>query len=252
MCYDLRYLTQKQEVYARRFGVEFKAPESASANIINYHALGYDHPELPIVTSQEPATIDFYQWGLIPHWVKDPKQAVTIQNSTLNARGEELQQKPSFKDAIRLGHRCLVLVDGFYEHHHKNGKIFPYHIKLKHGEPFAIGGLFSKWDSVPGHERNTCTIITTVGNTLLATIHNNPKLKGPRMPFVVPKNYERKWIEKDLDPAEVLDMIQPYKEQEMEAYSVRRLRGKEALGNSALAIEKFDYPELISSQGSLF
>jgi len=252
MCYDVRALTFKKGIYTNRFGVEFRDPSSANANIQNYHALGYDHPYLPVITSKEPDFIDFFQWGLIPHWVKDAKKAVKIQNSTLNARGEELMEKPSYRDAFQYGHRCLILLDGFFEHHHLRGKIYPYYIGLKSEEPFAVGGLWSYWNAIPGHERFTCTLITTQGNELLSGIHNNPQLEGPRMPFIVPREYESTWLKEDLDPVEARQLIAAFTHEEMTAYPVRRLRGKEAVGNKPEVLEEFEYPELSSRQGSLF
>ena len=54
--------------------------------------------------------IDFFQWGLIPFWAKDPK----IASKLINARAETIDQKPSFKAAIR-SRRCSVPVSGFFE-----------------------------------------------------------------------------------------------------------------------------------------
>ena len=51
------------------------------------------------------------KWGLIPHWAKDDK----LQFSTFNARAEDFATKPSFRDAWKWHHRCLVVTDGFYE-----------------------------------------------------------------------------------------------------------------------------------------
>jgi putative SOS response-associated peptidase YedK len=50
-----------------------------------------------------------YSWGLIPNWAKDD----SIRKNTLNAKIETIHEKPSFRDVIQ--HRCLVLIDGFYE-----------------------------------------------------------------------------------------------------------------------------------------
>jgi hypothetical protein len=47
-------------------------------------------------------------------------------------------------------------------------------------------------------------------------------------------------------------MISSFTHEELVAYPVRRLRGKEAVGNNPKAIEKFSYPELSFQQGSLF
>jgi hypothetical protein len=46
--------------------------------------------------------------------------------------------------------------------------------------------------------------------------------------------------------------VQPYDETALEAFTVKRLRGKEAIGNKAEAVEQFRYPELEEQQGSLF
>src|SRR5574338_42434 len=54
--------------------------------------------------------LDFFVWGLIPSWAKDPE----IGNRLINARAETLAEKPAFRAAFRR-RRCLVLSDGFYE-----------------------------------------------------------------------------------------------------------------------------------------
>jgi len=252
MCYDVRARTYDATKYINRYGRQFIDPTSPWFKLQHWHALAYDHPYIPVITSINPNVIDFLQWGLIPSWVKDPKQVVKIQNSTINARGEELEDKPSFKDAFRAGQRCLVILDAFYEHHHKAGSTFPYYIGLKNKEPISVAGLWSYWDSVPGHERATFTIITTSGNELISQIHNNPKLKGPRMPVIIPKDDEIQWLDNNIKLEEASELLKPFTSEQLEAYPVRKLRGKYAVGNNQLAIEPYQYTELTSEQGSLF
>jgi putative SOS response-associated peptidase YedK len=47
--------------------------------------------------------LEVMRWGLIPYWAKDIK----IGFSTINARAEEVDTKPAFREAFRQ-RRCLV------------------------------------------------------------------------------------------------------------------------------------------------
>jgi putative SOS response-associated peptidase YedK len=94
---------------------------------------------------------------------------------------------------------------------------------------------------------NTFTIVTTEGNPLLAKIHNNPKLKGPRMPFILPLELEDKWlvhIDDELEKKSIEELIQSYPEEELTAHTVTRLRGKEYIGNVKEVSNPFEYEEL--------
>jgi putative SOS response-associated peptidase YedK len=212
-----------------------------------YHTNGFDHADVPVITNQEPDKIAFFSWGLIPYWVRDTKQAVQLSNKTLNAQGEHIFEKPSFREAAKR-RRCLILVDGFYEHHHKNGKTFPYHIVHREEEPIALGALWERWENKEeGILRYTVSLVTTAGNPLMAGIHNNPKLKGPRMPLIIPVENEALWLQEEkVNHEDLKSIIQPYNERMLTAYPVRRLRGKEYIGNRKEIIQPFDYPELNS------
>ena len=103
---------------------------------------------------------DFFIWGLIPMWAKDP----SIGNRLINARGETIAEKPSFRGSFKHK-RCLILADGFYEWKTAAGKKTktPYFIHMKDRKPFAIAGLWDSWESPNGSSVKTCTIITNSG-----------------------------------------------------------------------------------------
>ena len=68
---------------------------------------------LPIVRYAPRAghrTLDLMRWGLVPYWAQDIK----IGFSTINARAEEVDTKPAFREAFER-RRCLVPLDNFYE-----------------------------------------------------------------------------------------------------------------------------------------
>ena len=67
---------------------------------------------LPVVR-QRPGgerVIHRLRWGLVPSWAKDEAIATRL----INARGESVSEKPSFRAAFRR-RRCIVPANGFYE-----------------------------------------------------------------------------------------------------------------------------------------
>ncbi len=148
------------------------------------------------------------RWGLVPRWAKDP----SIGNRLINARGETIADKPSFTMPFRR-HRCLLPADGFYEWAATGGggRKQPLRIAMKDGALFGMGGLYERWLSPEGEVLDTCTIITTPANELVAPAHD-------RMPMIVaPDDYAR-W----LDPAhaDVADLIAPYPSEAMTSHPV--------------------------------
>ena len=164
-------------------------------------------------------TADFFVWGLIPSWAKDP----AIGNRLINARGETLAEKPAFRGGFKYK-RCLILADGFYEWQAQPGKItkVPHFIRLKTGKPFAFAGLWDAWNSFDGDLIKSCTIVTTTPNQLMAPIHN-------RMPVILnPADYSQ-WLDPaPRNPDSLFPLIKPYPAEEMTAYPVSTLVNKPA------------------------
>jgi len=255
MCYDIKASLEAQLKRARQYSDETAIREleeklAPLTDLPIYHATGFQHPRLFIYTDDLPTLPTVAVWGLVPHWVKDDIQQHKIWNNTLNARGETIFEKPAFRTAAKY-HRCLIYVDGFYEHHHFRGKTYPYFIEKKDGQPMILAGLWNQWtDPETDKHMNTFSIVTTEGNHMMAKIHNNPKLDGPRMPLILPEGMEEKWlvqVEDELDEKALLNLLQPYPEQELKAHTVHRLRGKDAMGNVPQISEEVQYPELLET-----
>ena len=150
-------------------------------------------------------------WGLIPSWARDPK----IGNRMINARAETLAEKPSFRSAYK-NRRCLVLADGFYEWRKEptvGGKT-PMYVRLRSEEAFAFAGLWETWREPDDGSRETCTVITTVPNTLMAGIHN-------RMPVILPPDAYDAWLDPEpRHPEDPDPILTAYPSELMEAYPV--------------------------------
>jgi putative SOS response-associated peptidase YedK len=157
---------------------------------------------------------DFFIWGLIPTWAKDP----SIGNRLINARAETLAEKPSFRGSFKY-HRCLILADGFYEWKSQPGTKTktPYFIHLKNRRPFAFAGLWDEWNSPDGSQIKSGTIITTHPNELMATLHN-------RMPVILPPSAYTQWLDPAAQSPENLQpLLKPYPPEEMIAHPVSTL-----------------------------
>lgn len=253
MCYDIKATLEAQVHRAKRSG-DTQAQHEIIENLIPFtdvplhHVSGFSHPDLLIYTDRSPDFPEVATWGLVPHWVKDDVQLKKLWNNTLNARGETIFEKPSFKLAAAQ-HRCIVYVDGFYEHHHYNGKTYPFFIQQKSKEPLALAGLYSEYTNPEtGGVMNTFTIVTTEGNSLLTKIHNNPKLKGPRMPLILSQGAEEAWLTETAEQhveKKVQALIESFPSEKLESHTVQKLRGKAYPGNVPEISEKYEYPELV-------
>jgi putative SOS response-associated peptidase YedK len=162
-------------------------------------------------------------WGLIPPWAPDPGMGARM----INARAETVASKPAFRSAFRR-RRCLIVADGFYEWQKLESpegrgrpRKQPHYIRLRDGRPFAFAGLWERWkppeeteDPRASDPVESCTIITTEPNELIAALHN-------RMPAVLhPRDYDV-WLDPGTDSADVLQpLLRPYPPDEMEAYPV--------------------------------
>ncbi len=167
-----------------------------------------------VVPNNNENKLEYFNWGLIPSWAKDPE----IGNRMINARAETLAEKPSFRTALRR-RRCLVLASGFYEwRKDPNGKTkTPMYVRLNTGKPFGFAGLWDAWNSPDGSTILSCTIITTRPNSLMETIHN-------RMPVIVPEGAYDLWLDSgEHNPEELNPILMPYPADEMVAFPVSRM-----------------------------
>ncbi len=222
------------------------------ADLVDYNYVSaFDHPKIAIYTDAAPFVPVESTWGLIPSWSKDR----SISNKTLNARGETIFEKPAFRESAQAK-RCLLYVDGFFEYHHHKSKTYPYFIFQKDETAMILAGLWNDWaNPLSGEIENTFSIVTTTANPMMAKIHNNPKLAGPRMPLILPADSADDWLQpirNDSDLQLIQSLISPYSQEKMDSYTVGALSGKSALGNVPEVLKRVNYEALNPSQLGLF
>ncbi len=246
MCYDVSYMTKRTERYAAHYSIAVSAVDSLKKKTPPvYHVQGFAHPDIPVFLPDREVSL--FHWGLIPFWVKDSKSATQLSNRTLNARGEEMFDKPAYRASAR-SKRCLVMVDGFFEHYWEGDKSYPFYITHKNDEPFSLGGLWDKWENREGDTVFSVSIVTTAANSMMKKIHNNPKAsEGPRMPLVLEPDLYGSWLNAPDDPpgkAQVLEIVQSCDPDFLTAWTVDRLRGKQYQGNQEGILQPYSYDEM--------
>jgi putative SOS response-associated peptidase YedK len=222
--------------FEERFGAVPRTPLDARYNAA-------PNQDLPVIRDDSPAEITHLRWGLIPRWADDRS------TDFINARAETLREKRSFAEPFEQ-RRCLVLADGFYEWAETETGKQPYRVTLEGDNPFCIAGLWERWtpnetqsdlgaftnggaedgnpssgggidggddtgarsDESEPDPVETFTIVTTEPNDVVGELHR-------RMPVVLPRDAERRWL--DDDPDDVEDLLTPY-EGDMRAYPVSR------------------------------
>ncbi|OIP97150.1 hypothetical protein AUK40_03830 [Candidatus Wirthbacteria bacterium CG2_30_54_11] len=167
---------------------------------------------LAVVAGEGKYQLRQFRWGLVPGWARDPK----IGYKMINARAETVAEKPAYRSAF-VNRRCLIPADGFYEWKRDGTSRTPYFFHLNTSEPFGFGGLYERWVSPEGEVIDSCTIITTTPNSLMAPIHD-------RMPFIVPRKQETLWLDPEVqNQAALTSLMLPYPAEEMDAYPISPL-----------------------------
>jgi putative SOS response-associated peptidase YedK len=198
---------------------------------------------LPIVRYDEKdkqRSLDVMRWGLIPYWAKDIK----IGYSTINARAEEIETKPAFREPFRQ-RRCLVPIDNFYEWKKTESGKQPYAIGLAGGRLMVLAGLWDTWRSPQGERVRSFTIVTTTPNELCAVLHN-------RMPVVLKREAWPVWLgEEPADVPHLKSLLVPYSGDDMICWPVSARVGN-VKNNDPSVIEPIangggnEWPEVVS------
>ncbi len=144
------------------------------------------------------------KWGFVPSFSTDEN----IGYKMINARGESINQKVSFKDSFK-NKRCLILADGYYEWRDKK----PYRIKIRDKELFVMAGIYDRLVRRDGSKLFTCAILTTNASEILSDIHE-------RMPVILTEKEGKVWLDKNSSMDLLKSLINPFDDQQIEFYRV--------------------------------
>ena len=149
------------------------------------------------------------RWGLVPHWAED----LSIGSRMINARCETVHEKPAFRQAIH-SRRCIVPASGFFDWATTpTGKI-PHYVTMRDGSPLAFAGIWESWKTPEGKTLETCAILTTAANSLMAPIHD-------RIPVILHPTEFDHWLDRSLNnPKKLQRFYQPYPAELLQEWEV--------------------------------
>lgn len=170
--------------------------------------------EHPIARMEfETAEVILANWGLINHWVKDPRRAAQTGSRQINARASTLFERPAYREAIDR-RRCIVPADGFFEWSGPKTSRHPLWYHRPGGGFIYFAGLYDYWKPAPAHGasdaaaqmvhwRATFTIITTDPNAFIRPVHD-------RMPAIIPAGSLDTWLDvRNVSGEEAAKLLMP-------------------------------------------
>lgn len=204
MCGRYR-LSRRKQLIAEYFETENEIDWEPRYNIA---------PSQPVaIIRQEPARPErqftLARWGLIPSWASD----ASIGFKTINARAETVARKPAFRDAF-ISRRCLLPADGFFEWRRSGKERQPFHFGMQDDSLFAFAGLWDQWRDSAGNVIESCSVLTTTPNSLLADIHD-------RMPVILRSERYDLWLDPGFRDVEALaEFLVPFDASKMRSFPV--------------------------------
>lgn len=235
-------------------GGEESSDSISDSNGYYYHNCAHDNAKLAVITIKKPDIIQYYDWGLIPHRIRDRVSAEYARKQNKHARAETIYDKISYKEYIPFT-RCIIAMSGFYDFHKaKSGKSYPYYVSARDdnnpeaSKGFHVAGIYSHWTDPNTNETfKTVAVITTVANKTVEFVHNTQK----RMASILEEADIKRWLDPKLSQKEIMDIIsKPYPDSKMRAHLVDNFLVKKQNPNNPNTIlrmksENPDLPDLI-------
>lgn len=176
-----------------------------------------------VITGERPHELQLYRFGLTPSWAQKPMLLINVRsegdnnpNNDPDYSGEmAIFNKPAFRKPI-LSQRCLIPADAYIEGTTTEKLNKPYVIYLRNKvRPFAFAGIWDEWKHPEtGELIHSFAILTTFPNRLVARIPHH------RMPVILSRENEARWLSKELSTDELSAMMQPYPAELMNGYPI--------------------------------
>ncbi len=149
--------------------------------------------------------IDDGVFGLLPHFAKE----LAYGRRTYNARSETVASLPSFRDAWRRGHRCIVPAEAIFEPCWETGRGVRWSIQQPSAVPMGIAGIYQSWRAPDGRWLFSFAMLTVNadGHPVFGRMHR-PTDEKRMVAILDPTEYDR-WLL--CTPTEALAMCRQWR-----------------------------------------
>lgn len=211
MCYDISFAPRIEGMmkYVDHLNIH---PEIRFDPETSVHVIAQSFQKAPVIYREDDKNyMQAFEWGVIADYMDTAELVRKNRAMMCNAQSEKLLDKKSYWYRIRKK-RCIIPVQGFFEHREVKSikNKIPYFIQLKDRPVFALMGLYT-YSPLPnpetGEVKGTFTIVTRKANSIMEQIHNGGSNAG-RMPLLLPKELELKWLQEDLSDEELEKLLQ--------------------------------------------
>jgi putative SOS response-associated peptidase YedK len=131
-------------------------------------------------------------FGLVPGFAKE----LVYGRNKYNARSETVHSKPSYRGAWRMGQRCVIPAEGFYEPYYETAESKPVRWRIQQpGEvPLGIAGIWEKWIDPDGREVFSFSMLTVNadGHPVMSKFHR-PEDEKRMVVILDPEEYDE-WL----------------------------------------------------------
>lgn len=253
MCYSTRATRKAKqlELELEREIARGSLPENKE--LIHFHAHGWAHPNMWIVTQERADKIIPAKWGIMPSTANGADYNEYFKNNHgayggLNLRFEDVFGHFMFRDNV-ITKRCVIPVDGFFETHTtpkptKTPYKVPFYFKRKDDRPIYLAGMYN----VTKDDMVTFSVFTNRATPLFEEIHNAPSNKHGdfRRPVCLSRDEADYWLQDDHGPDDIIDIADnDLRDDEFLAWPISKdLNKRKGEGNRFDIIDPVHDPEV--------
>ncbi|MEO9871871.1 SOS response-associated peptidase [Ekhidna sp.] len=159
---------------------------------------------LPLITSDNPDKISFYNWGLMAMWSNNKAMSPKFFNLPMDS----VISKPNYRKKLTT-HRCVIPMDGFYvwKQVAKKQQV-PHYFFYPDKKVFSVAGLWEEGED----SAHSFIMITRPANNQITDFQDD-------MPAILDAASTRRWLESD-DLEELQGLLNQESKEELLSHTV--------------------------------